>query len=355
MKKILLITLLFSFLFSPLAGSFVYTEEEAPRRLEVEYPEIGGFRPVYMERDALPEYVIYIVQFLIFLAASITVFTLVTGGLIWVTAEGDPMKAKEGKERVASSVFGLIIVLSSVAFLSAISPTLIELEHLEEVAEIESPIPPGIYLSSRAYITEDLKEMGEDVFRITSSNRNLRDMGEGTRSLRIVNQLNERGELMGYYYGVVIHELPAFRGRCEFFINDSVNPRDFSIPEDIASITIIRINADPPETGEVMAYARPDFNENHPYQTLRLFTERFTPLSIGEVWSIDIEGSYGVILGSGDSWQTTGDGCGVFLDSKPLPDLKGHHMNRCNPRREVPYYAAYDSCATHYITLPLFR
>jgi hypothetical protein len=321
-------------------------------RFEVDYPQLGDVRPIYAEGDGLSEYVIYMVQLLIVLATLITVIALIRGGLSWLTARGDPMKIKEGKERITGSVFGLIIVLSSFVFLSNIDPTLVQLKELE-VIEVEESFPPGIYISSSQIIPENIEDMSGDVYRISQSVRNLEDIEP--RAIRLANQLDREGNILNFYYAVVLHELSAFRGRCVIFINEDPNPRDFIVPEGVSSISIIQVNANPPEIGGVRVYMRPDFNEDYPAETLVTTTNRITPLSIPEVWSIDIDGNYGVILTSGDSWETTENGCGVFLEAKPLSDLKENHMNRCNPRRMMPFFAAYESCSTHYMALPLFR
>ncbi len=326
--------------------------QETQRRLEVDYPQIGDIKLVSSEGEGLSEYVVYMVYFLIVLAIAITIFSLVRGGVSWLTARGDPMKIKEGKDRITGSIFGLIIILSSFTFLSSIDPTLVELEELE-VVEVEESFIPGVYLSPDQTIPKDMEDIPSDVRRISAPVRNLEDFTFS--AIRIANQLDGRGEILGYYYAVVLHEFRGFRGRCVVLKNDSIEPQDFIVPEGVSSISVIRVNNDPLEVGGMRAYARPDFNESYPSQSLNLHTENFEPLSIKETWSVDIAGSYALILASGDSWETTGDGCGVFLDSKPIPDLKEHHMNKCNPRKAMPFFSAYESCSTHYMVLPLFK
>jgi len=346
-KAIILLLLFFVFF-----GGFVSAREG----LEVEYPEIEGFRPVYEEREtALTEYLLYITQFLIALAIVVTVFSLVRAGVLWMTSRGDPLKVRESKEQLSSALMGLLIVLFSFAFLSAIDPELVELRELE-VIETEEDHPAGVYLSLEGDFPEEVEEEGEaeGVYRISSSVRHLEELSGRIEAIRIANQTGQKGELIGYYYGVILHEEPAFRGRCEFFVNEGTEPEDFTATGDFASVTVVRIDESPPEEGGVTAYEKPDFREDHPYQRLGRFTENFRPLDIDEVWSLDIEGSYGVVLSSGSSWEEMGDGCGVLLDGKPVSDLKGYHMNRCNPRRATPFFAAYESCATHYAVFPLF-
>ncbi len=326
---------------------------QAQRQLEVDYPRVGDIELLYVEGEGLSEYIIYMVYLLIFVSLLITVISLTRGGLSWLSAKGDPLKIKEGKERITGSIFGIVIILSSITFLSSINPSLIKLEELDVVEIQEEDTPPGIYLSPLSYVPEDINENGEIIHRTTSSIRNLEDINVG--SVRISNQLDSRGNILGYYYAIVVHELPAFRGKCSVFVNNDKYPKDFTLPGEISSISVIRVNASPLDIGGVTAYMRPDFNERYPSQPLITQTYNLLPLSINGIWSLDIDGNYGVILASGDNWDTTSNGCGIFLDSKPIPDLKEHHMNKCNERREVPFFAAYESCSTHYAVLPLFR
>lgn len=347
MKKQILLIIIFLFF----TVGFLSAQENE-KYFEVDYPEIQELKPVYVEGEGFPEYVRYMAYFLITLSAAITVFSLVRGGMSWLTAKGDPAKIKDGRDRIGGAIFGLIIILSSSLFLKSLNPQLIKMDHLE-VVEVEQPYPPGIYLSQLNYIPEDEEEFKEDVFRISRANRNLEEFD--VKSIRIANHLDNSGYLAGYYYAVVLHELPSFKGRCAMFINDDVEPKDFQVPEGVSSVSIIQVRPVPLVEGKVTAYIRPDFNENYPSQPLSTSGMSFSPLSIPGVWSVDIEGKYGVILASGDSWETTENGCGVFLDSKPIPDLKEHHMNKCNPIHVVPFFAAYESCSTHYAVFPLFR
>ncbi len=323
--------------------------------MEADYPEIGGLRPVFAEEEGFSGYVLYIAQFLIGLALIITVLALVKGGILLMTSAGDPLKIRNSKEQFSAALMGLLIVLSSFVFLSAIDPKLLKLEELE-VIEIEETHPSGIYFSLEETFPEEIKEEDEDnIYRTTSPIRNLEELRGRIRSVRIVNQTGQEGELIGYYYGVILHEDPAFRGKCEFFMNEGSEPLDFSVSGNVSSISVVRIDENPPEEGGVTAYERPDFRDDYPSQSLGRFTKDFRPLNISEVWSLDIEGNYGVVLASGNSWGSMQDGCGILLDAKPISDLKGHHMNKCNPRKATPFFAAYESCASHYLVFPLFQ
>ncbi len=344
------------FLFLVIIFSFfsIYPLFSSNGGFEVDYPEIEGIKPVYSEGDGLPEYIIYMVYLLIIIALLVTVFSLIKGGFLWMTANDKPLQIKDARGQITSAVFGLVIVLSSFVFLNSINPSLVELEELE-IIEVEEEFPPGIYLSSETTFPPNIDDYSGHIYRIEHSVRNLEEMN--VRSIRIANQVLRGGELLqkhGYYYGIVIHSKRGFQGGCDFIYNENPEPQDFSVPEGISSITVIQIPLDPLEIGGVEVYLRPDFNEKYSSQYLGRYNKDFKPLSIQEVWSMDINGLYGVILSSGNNWESS-DNCGVFLQSKPLPDLKGHHMNKCSPQDKVPIFSGYKSCATHYIIVPLFR
>ncbi len=324
------------------------------------YSDIEKMSSLALETGSFPTYILYITYLLIAVGIAVSIISLIGGGLAWMTSVGNPIKTKEGKERIISAIIGLVIVLSSFLFLSAINPELIEIEEPDVVETVEF-FPPGIYLSKKETIPditgkEDLEKFEEDIHRTTFSLRNLEEKGVGVKTLRIANHLDEKGNILNYYYGVVLHEDRAFRGRCEFFLNDTPKPIDFSVSgENISSVTVMRINKNPSMEGYVDVYEKPDFDDNFSFESLDLFTNDFLRLSVPEVWSIDIKGNYGIILSSGGTWEQANNGCGVFLDFKPIPDLKGHHMNKCSLWSGPPWFSSYKSCATHYAVFPLLR
>ena len=336
--------------------------------LELYYPEIREIQPTHADAETFPLYINYLVYLLVAVAAMITVISLIRGGISWLTAQGDPAKIKEGRDRITSSVFGLIIILSSFVFLDSINPDLKRIHELE-VVEIEEPdFAPGIYLSSETTIPEEREDMGEEVRRIRGPIRDLDDFE--LRSLRIVNAVSQDGGLLEYgrgegeipltfYYAIVLHKDPGYRGNCALLLNDGPEPKDFTdLPEGVSSITVMQVNKNPVDPGRVVAYQKPDFNESYPFQSLSAATQELTsliPQLRVNTWSFDVVGKYGVILASGHSWETTNNGCGVFLDSKPMPDLKQHHMNKCEPNYDPPHFGSYKSCSTHYAVFPLFR
>ncbi len=355
---------------------------------EVAYPEIGGYAPETTD-SSFPVYVRYIAQFLIFLGVLLAVFSLVRGGFLWVTSAGDPAKIKDSKEKVSAAILGLIIVLGASLFLSSINPSLTDFGDEDELKEkversiVQDVHPPGIYLSKIGISgtnTDDLEKMihGEDpdVIRVMNSIRNLQGKGDGINTIRVVNQTDRGGELIGFYYALVLHENSGFQGKCHVIVsNEKEKDFDVSHIDSFSSITLIQVADDPPLHNNVMVggvnlYAHPDFRGEVDELEIATVNNNFNLLPLTNtsqsVWSVEVirrnpeqrglseEGKFAIILSSGDTWESS-EQCSVFLDSRAIPDLKMHHMNKCDEQTHMPIFSAYRSCATHYMVLPLYR
>ncbi len=356
--------------------------------LETDYQKIGGVG--YQEGESLPVWIRYITQFLVFVGVFIAVFVIVRGGFSWMTASGDPVKIKDAKEKISAAVFGLIIVLGASLFLSSINPELTSVGE-EDVRDtiretiVQEAYPPGFYLSeiSLTGITQEemdgLLQIEENpqIYRIGESHRDLRDIGQNIKTVRIVNQLDREGELTGFYYILILHEERGYRGKCEILVNETKDRKDFDVEgKAFRSVTVLQVAENPPKDehdnilGGITLYQRPDFRGEFDDLDITLHTHDLKPLSNTNerVWSVDVlrkksdqgpairgdEGNFGIILTSGGSWESMNE-CGVFLDSRAISDLKMHHMNRCDEQTHIPIYSAHRSCSTHYLAVPLYR
>lgn len=355
-KKIFLIVLLLA-LFVFFAEMSVIAQEA----LEVEYPTIGEFRPTSSDAEGFPDHLRYAINFLTIAASVVAFGALVYGGFLWMTSEGEPLKMQKSKERITASLIGLVIVLGSFLLLNSIDPQLVELEEvkIEEVDDIDSP---GIYLSlSGDFHQGDEDGIRENVRKITSSERALGNLEGNIQAIRIVNPTEGRGddkELI-YRYVVTLHSRTNFEGRCRYYLNNQESAREIDISDiggDVSSISVLRAQRygeDP--YGGVTVYDKPEFHQGASTQRLSVSaTESFSSLNTPP-WSVDIEGSYGLILASGSDWGNMGDGCAVFASSRSIPNLTGHRMNRCSPHQISAFFAVYQSCSTHYALFPLYR
>jgi len=392
MKRVIILSIFLIFLFALSVGIATGTEDSSGSLgIEGEYPQIDGV--TVDEETQLPEYIEYIVRVLIFTSIAVTLFTLVRGGLLWVSSGGDPAKIKDSKEQ----------------FLSA--PDLVEIDHKEDLEErgediIDGDIFFGIYLSKdenisqyendtdglREYLREDTKEdifegavEGKRVYRKESSIWDLDDLRNQINSIVIVNPVNEEGELIGYYYGVILHSEVGRRGKCEFLINKETKPKiinagDFSASGEFSSMTVVQISTEekPRRRGDHLTlYERPYFDSEYDSQKVMEKREgdseenidfgfnvgEFYPINIDGVWSIDRSGNFGLILSSRANWDDGGwdyniNDCAVFLETRVQPDLKNHHINKCNRREPKPFIVDYDSCVKSsgfYSLFPIFE
>ena len=357
LKKITLTFLIALFLFVAF-GEFSVLAQGG---VEVDYPTIGEYHPVSTGAEAFPEYLRYIVSFFIIGASVVAFGALAYGGFLWMTSAGEPLKMQKSKERIIASLAGLVLVFASFLFLNSINPELVELEEIkiEKVNDVDAP---GVYLSlSGSFHEGDDDAMGENVRRINSSERGLGSLEGNIQSIRIVNPTERRGgeEEVAYRYVVVLHGKTNFEGRCRYFLNNQTSPRNINISDiggSVASISVLRAQryGDDPYGG-VRVYDKPEFQQGSGSQRLSATaSENFSSLSV-EPWSIDIEGSYAVILASGSDWGGMDDGCAVFASSSSIPSLVGHRMNRCSPHYFSAFFAAYRSCSTYYAMFPLYR
>ncbi len=353
MKKNLLLSLLILLLFL----SFV--DPVFSQGLEVEYPTIDEYRPVSMDPGGFPEYLRYFIRFLTIGAGVVAFGALTYGGFLWMTSEGEPLKLQKSKSRIIASFVGLLIIISSYILLGSINPTLVELERVE-IEEVDDVRSPGVYLSlSGSFHEGNPEEIKENVRKITSSERSLGSLMGEIKAVRIVNPTDASGEMI-YRYVVVLHGEESFRGECEFLLTNMDNHNFTNIRgeilENTSSVSVVRAEKYGTEPyGRVIAYDKPEFQEGSGWQ--RLFvtaTDHFAPLEV-EPWSIEVEGSYAVILASGSDWNQMDDECAVFAASRPITSLVGHYMNRCSPYFFSAFFAAYRSCATHYASFPLYR
>ncbi len=327
--------------------------------LEVEYPTIDEYRPVSLDPGGFPEYLRYIIRFLTIGAGVVAFGALAYGGFLWMTSEGEPLKLQKSKSRIISSFVGLLIILGSYIVLGSISPTLVELERVE-VEKTDDVRSPGVYLSlSGSFHEGDAEKIQENVRKITSSERGLGELQGNIKAVRIVNPTDEEGEII-YRYVVVLHGDETFRGECEFLLTNMDSHNFTNIQSEIlsntSSITVIRAERyGTSPYGRVIAYDKPEFQSGSASQNLLVTsTDNFSPLNI-EPWSLEVEGSYAIILASGSGWNQMNNECAVFSTSRPITSLVGHYMNRCSPYFFSAFFAAYRSCATHYASFPLYR
>ncbi len=122
--------------------NFVINFSVLARELEEDYPTINNFKPTTTETP-LPEYVRYIFNFVIVVSGIIALIMIVVGGIEYLTGAGNLNKIESAKEKLISSISGLVILLGSWILLYIINPQLTKIS----IPNVESPIPtlkPGV-------------------------------------------------------------------------------------------------------------------------------------------------------------------------------------------------------------------
>jgi len=368
-KKIILISLLAAFLVLLLA-SFSLAEEEEGKPLEIEYPEIGKWRPVTVEQAFLPEYIKYIFNFAVAIAGLVVFGALIYGGFRYITSVGAPTAQTEAKDQIFAGVIGLVILLSSYLILTTINPQLTLLKS-PTILKITATNIPGVYLSTEATFPsdEEIKTGKKKVYPLISSTDDLRNLVDGDiKSLKIVNQqiVEVEGKEViiepDFYYGVVLYKEKNQEGFCSYARSLDSPKKTISLTNNPASITVfqevkkgygkVTLCSAPDGGGECQSWVWDGGTNIH---------KKLSDYGLDRnVWSIKIEGNFLVVL-QGEtprkwSWGgTTGEiQCKSFTSS--ASDLKGYLMNSCNPHTNATFlfgWAWYDSCATYVDIYPI--
>ena len=99
----------------------------AEKPLEITYPEIQGFAPS-TTKTILPDYILYVFQFSLFIAAIIAFGSFVYGGFRYITSGASASIKKDARSQISAGMLGLIILLSSYIILNNINPQLVVLK-----------------------------------------------------------------------------------------------------------------------------------------------------------------------------------------------------------------------------------
>ncbi len=148
--KIPIFILAFTILFFTLTAS-----ASAEVVLEVSYPVTpeGTLTP----ESSLPDVIKYIFYFFIIISLLLVVFSLIYGGIIYVSSAGNPDRMGAARKRMIGSVLGLFIILGAFLLLRTINPQL-------AVLKIEKkPVVGGIILlNDIAFNDNNIKNILKD-------------------------------------------------------------------------------------------------------------------------------------------------------------------------------------------------
>ena len=115
--------------------------------LEINYPDFGGIQP---DAKSVPATIKYIFNAFIVLALLAVIGSLVYGGVLYLTAAGDPSAHGKGKKQLIGSFIGLVILLGSYITLQFVNPELLSLS-VQKV-----PVKSGIILLNESAVLLNL-------------------------------------------------------------------------------------------------------------------------------------------------------------------------------------------------------
>ena len=122
---------------------FINAVSAQQKSLEINYPTFGGIKP---DAVNLPQYVKYIFNFFIAIAGLIAFSGLIYSGIRYLTSSGKPEETRKAKDRIKSTLFGLLILLFFYLILITLNPylTIFQLPKLIEITYTPPPAPTPV-------------------------------------------------------------------------------------------------------------------------------------------------------------------------------------------------------------------
>ncbi len=401
-KAILFFTLIAIFTLSAFLFDFTFSlaenngSEEPPPRIDSDWAAIE-------EPDVrLYTHIQSAISLLTTIAAIISFLSLTYGGFLWVTSAGEPLKMKKSKNRILHAIVGLVIVLASFIIANTINPRMITITsaptqeatdydrsgvyislsgEFYDFSATDSPEERQDKLEKRASAVRRIDHSSgvigsfvEDTYRRRETCEHVWEEAEDSKcpqgssgdyccyregkiqEIRIANPPPEEGN---HFVAAILHSEENFQGDCRILFNETPFKREYDksvsdIGDEIRSITVVHVNPSESPYGGVVLWNDPEYQGNSQSLGSRAVgnkDDRFTPLPDGfDSQSIDIEGSYAVVLASAESWGNMDDGCLVF--ERSVPRLSNYSINQCDTFFRTIFFAAHRSCATHYAVFP---
>lgn len=159
--------------------------------LEVDYPEIRGFKPKTIQMP-LADYAKYIFNFVISIVGIIALTILVISGTRYLSSTGRPEELAKARNQILSAFSGIIILLASLLILYSINPEIIgfdfaklEKHDIVAIPSLSSYTPPGGTLKRIKDLAEAIRPMPEQIREMADRIKQLTDGCEcsNTRSL----------------------------------------------------------------------------------------------------------------------------------------------------------------------------
>lgn len=361
-KKIIIFLILLSFL---LNAQLVFAQTREVRDLEIEYPEIEGYKPEQVTTP-IPEYVKYIYNFLIWISGLIAFVVLVYAGFQYFTSAGSPERIRDAKDRIGAALLGLLILFGSYLILISINPELVVF-HLPRLRPIISELTPGVLVCkeyvevTRAWnLTEDFKktdsideqreikkeldemfkEITEQCYPISSAGDIRGDFDNKVKFIYFIPHIWTDGDWeYETEYGAILYKDRNFEGESYPVVSHLKDPsggwRPYEIDilgiglhSNLSSIKPFQLLYEPDPNWKVVLYQEPTFNKGVALDPEYYWLHK-SPCGENDWWcedepllwppkSMKIEGDLLVIL-------LTTDGRSESFFNETVADLEGYN------------------------------
>ncbi len=312
------------FLFSILALAFLFSANFALAQRSLEVPLLVEVEGVTLtETPILPDYVDYIFNLSVILAALVAFLSVIYGGVRHLTSAGNPATMQDANDQIFAGVIGLIVILGSWILLTTINPQLIVINP-QRGGTPEAIEGTGIFLCQTQELSPETCEGP-----IYSSKSAISDKLNDATSYLIFRNPE------GTAYGVVLHKDQYFKGDCEIIISSMATTTQIMtmgpLAGEVSSVSVFN-HVISGAGGGVTIYDLAEYETDGKWEYIGPYNKEVTYNDINdakkyfdnEASSVKIEGSYMVLLCKDKNLE--GD-CLFLKDSDPNLSNEGFSNN----------------------------
>ena len=254
-KKYNFLFYFFSFLWL-IAMFFSISDFSFAAELNISYPTLSTGDTI-TSQTSVPGYFKYVFNFGIFIGFFAVFLSLVWAGVLYLMSPAKPDLLASAKDRVSSSISGLLILVTAYLIIVTINPAL-SVFKTTELKELPPPNPipkqPGVYLYNRSDCP--VFENGSENYSFfdTTSAPDLGSSAKQISSAKIIHDWQ-----YSVHYISILFENPKFWGMCKYI--DPNKECEDNIPQFASSASIYEYNYTP-NSGSITFYRKPFFDDS---------------------------------------------------------------------------------------------
>ncbi|MDD5016176.1 MAG: hypothetical protein PHW73_13960 [Atribacterota bacterium] len=129
-------------------------------KLGTDYPNLPFAQPIGPD-SRLPHYILYFFAFGIYVAGALAALSLALGGIQLIMSAESPERVSAAKDRIKSSILGIVILFGAFIILFTINPQLTQLGLTVDIKEPSGPILTGSGKKIAAPYEADITKFGD--------------------------------------------------------------------------------------------------------------------------------------------------------------------------------------------------